>query len=152
MKGQEILFSTYVRRSDTVSQLYFSIFVLTLLFYFRANKCVDIVINFKFFNFTQFLLLFALLSFFWDNFSKAIPYGAHGFGFKTWNRVLFFYINSWSDKFVLVTLSTMWPSWNFFQIWNVALFQIWNVALLLVLLPLIQTSHKLLYCRCDVVN
>ena len=23
-----------------------------------------------------------------------IPYGAHGFGFKTWNRVLFFYINS----------------------------------------------------------
>ena len=27
-------------------------------------------------------------------YTKAIPYGAHGFGFKTWNRVLFFYINS----------------------------------------------------------
>ena len=26
--------------------------------------------------------------------SKAIPCGAHGFGFKTWNRVLFFYIKS----------------------------------------------------------
>ena len=25
---------------------------------------------------------------------KAIPYSAHGFGFETWNRGLFFYVNS----------------------------------------------------------
>ena len=29
---------------------------------------------------------------------QAIPYGAHGFGFKNWNRVLFFYINPCVDN------------------------------------------------------
>ena len=78
---------------------------------------------------------------------KAIPYGAHGFGFKTWNRVLFFYINSWSDY-----NSFWWPHADccqveiFFQIiWNVAFFQIWNVDLLHVLLSLIHTSSYIEY-------
>ena len=34
---------------------------------------------------------------FWSTFFVYFRcYGAHGFGFKTWNRVLFFYVNSWS--------------------------------------------------------